>query len=348
MAGAASRQILHGLCHPIFGYWDGCGGLGAERSVGLERGVVGRFFTLGVGVVRWERWAWALRTGGFLPIKSIVMVVNHTLRIAGIARWVAGFGLAVGLLAGASGCANGSLDPAGALASVFPAPPSPTEAVNMMFDRDDPDNRREGINWLSASPFGGEDEYVRSYRLFYSDPDPSVRAACAQALGLHGNVEDANLLIIMLSDDNAQVRWNAANGLRMIHLVAAAEPLAKRTNDLTETDVDVRQAACDALGQYADVAVYNALSRALEDRNYAVVEAARRSLITLTGHDAGDDPRDWADWAQTQGSDLFVNQQVYTYAPYQKPRGWTDSMFFWREREEGKPQQPLGIEVAEG
>ncbi|MEM9417698.1 MAG: HEAT repeat domain-containing protein [Planctomycetota bacterium] len=263
-------------------------------------------------------------------------------------RPISGLGLALALLAGAAGCQNGALDPASAVASVFPQPPTPSEAVGMMFDRDDPDNRREGINWLSAAPFGGEEEYVKSYRLFYNDPDPSVRAACAQALGLHGNVEDANLLVVMLADEHAQVRWNAANGLRMIHHPPAIEALAALTSDQAEPDSDVRQAACDALGQYPEFAVFSALSRALEDRNYAVIAAAKKSLVTLTGHDAGYDPRDWADWSQQQGGNLFANQQVYTFAPYQKPRGWTDSVRFWREPDEVEPQRPTGYEVAGG
>lgn len=257
------------------------------------------------------------------------------------------FLIAAALFAGL-GCANGTIDPAAALANAFPQPPTPKEAVAMMFDRDDADQRREGINWLSAAPFGGDEVYLESYRLFFNDPDPSVRAACAKALGLHGSVDDANLLILMLEDDNAQVRWQAANGLRMIHNPAAAAPLTARINDEDEPDSDVRQAAADALGQYAETSVFNALSRALEDRNYAVIAAARRSLVTLTGQDAGLDPRDWAQWADQQpNGNLFASQQQYTYAPYQKPRGWTDSIRFWREHETAQPQPPTGMEVAE-
>ncbi len=263
-------------------------------------------------------------------------------------RLAAGAMLLAGALVAGAGCANGTIDPAAALANAFPQPPTPKEAVAMMFDRDDADRRREGINWLSAAPFGGEEVYLESYRLFFNDPDPSVRAACAKALGLHGNVDDANLLILMLEDDNPQVRWQAANGLRMIHNPAASAPLTARISDVDEPDSDVRQAAADALGQYAETSVFNALSRALEDRNYAVIAAARRSLVTLTGHDAGLDPRDWAQWADQQpNGNLFAGQQQYTYAPYQKPRGWTDTIRFWRNREPAEPQPPTGLEVAE-
>ena len=217
----------------------------------------------------------------------------------------------------------------------------------MMFNRDDPDQRREGINWLSAAPFGGDDVYLESYRLFYNDPDASARAACAKALGLHGTVEDANLLIVMLEDDQPQVRWQAANGLRRIHSPAAAGPLSTRVSDTTEPDSDVRQAAADALGQYADSGVFNALTRSLEDRNYAVIAAAHRSLVTLTGHDAGLDPRDWSAWARAQQGGLFAGQRPYTYAPYQHPPGFTDTLRFWRKPEALAPQAPRGYEVAE-
>ena len=247
------------------------------------------------------------------------------------------------------GCnSDGNFDPTDAIGAIIPTPPTPREAVLMTFDKDDADRRREGINWLSAAPFGGEENYVGVYRLMWNDPVASVRAAAARALGAHGSVEDAAQLMLLLEDENLYVRWQAARGLRMIHNPAAAAPLMRLLDDEEELDSDVRQAAADALGQYATRDVFNALTRTLEDRNYAVLIAAHKSLVTLTGYDAGYDPRDWSAWAQDNPETIFRGQQVYTYAPYQRPRGWTDDLLFWRDDETPEPQRPTGIELAEG
>ena len=250
------------------------------------------------------------------------------------------------LALGVGGCkASGSGEGDGFFDEAFDMPPSPVEAVGMATDTTDADRRRQGILWLSAATFGGEDVYVELYRLFHNDPNPNVRAAAARALGLHGSTEDAALLMLLVEDENAFTRWQAANGLRMIHNIAAVEPLIRRLDPVVEEDPNVRRCAADALGQYPTITVFNSLVVALEDRDYGVVEAARNSLRTLTGHDAGLDPRDWSSWAAANGESLFNNQQPYTYQPYTRPRYWIDYVSFWDEiyRNEG-PRVPTGLE----
>ena len=249
----------------------------------------------------------------------------------------------VGLAVGCKGTGKGEGD--GFFDDAFTMPPSPVDAVAMATDSTDPDNRRQGILWLSAAPFGGEDIYVELYRLFHSDQNPNVRAAAARALGLHGSPEDAALLMLLVEDDNAFTRWQAANGLRMIHNPAAVDPLIRRLDPVVEEDANVRRCAADALGQYPTITVFNSLVVALEDRDYGVVDAARQSLRTLTGHDAGLDPRDWSAWAAENAGRLFEGQQLYTYQPYTRPRYWIDYISFWDElyRDE-PPRVPTGLE----
>lgn len=244
------------------------------------------------------------------------------------------------------GCATdeGGGEGNGFFDEAFDFPPSPTQAVAMATDTTDPDNRREGLLWLSSAKFGGEEVYLELYRLFHNDQHPNVRAAAAKALGMHGKSEDAAYLMLLLEDDDPFTRWQAANGLRMIHNPAAAEPLTARLDPSVEEAANVRQAAADALGQYPTIAVFNSLLVALEDRDYAVVDAARRSLIALTGHDAGVDPRDWSAWSSANAGDLFANQQVYTYQPYVRPRYWSDYVTFWDEfRRDDGPKTPAGM-----
>ena len=225
-------------------------------------------------------------------------------------------------------------------------PPSPTQAVAMMFDREDADARRKGITWLAASPFGGEEEYLKSYRLFITDPDANVRASTAKALGAHGTVGDAMLLVLLLSDEDSLVRWQAADALRKVHNPQAIPALVQRLDPDVEEDADTRTAAAQALGQYPDRVVFTRMVFGLTDRSYSVVNAARLSLIQLTGHDAGLDPRDWSDWS-ARSTDLFQGQTAYTYETYQPTRDWFDTyVTFWNN--EAGEKKPKGLTKAEG
>lgn len=230
-------------------------------------------------------------------------------------------------------------------------PPAPSVAVAMMFDRDDADQRRQGITWIAASPFGGEEEYVSSYRLFVTDPDPGVRAAAATALGRHGIVADAMTLTVLLKDENDLVRWQAADGLRKLHNPAAIPALIERLDPDIEDDSDTRATAALALGQYADDVVFARLATALEQGSFNVVNAAHRSLQLLTGTDQGIEPQAWAAWFE-QTPTPFANQQPYTYTLYQPDRDWFDQyVTFWNNNDgvttEG-PQTPRGLSDGEG
>lgn len=220
-------------------------------------------------------------------------------------------------------------------------PPTPGQAARDAFNVHDPDKRRASIALLSTAPFGGEAPYVRTYRLLVDDPDATVRAASIKALGMHGTVEDATLIVPRLKDSAAIVRWEAARALQRIHNPVAINPLIEAMR--TDEDADVRMAAANALGQYAQGAVFDALVGQLTDPDYAVVQSAVDSLTTLTGHKGGPDPAEWVRWADANRANLFANQQRYTFQPYSDPPGFVDKMQFWRNHEPTPPQQPVGV-----
>lgn len=223
-------------------------------------------------------------------------------------------------------------------------PPSPGEAARDAFNVYDPDRRRAAIANLSAAHFGGEEPYLRTYRLLLDDPDPTVRAACVKALGMHGSVADAKLLIPQLSHEAAFVRWEAAQALQRIHDPAAVGALLTALKD--DGDADVRMAAAEALGQYPEARVFDSLVGALVDRNYGVVQAAGQSLRTLTGQPYGHDPAPWVAWSNQHRNALFAGQRTYSYQPYTKPPGLLDKAQFWRDQDKAPRQIPAGIEAA--
>jgi len=219
--------------------------------------------------------------------------------------------------------------------------PKPSEVARQAFNVYDPDLRRRSIALLSSSHFGHEEPYVRMYRLLIDDLDPTVRAACAHALGLHGTTQDAPTLTALLKDDTGFVRWEAAKALQKIHHPDAVGPLMQAmANDL---DNDVRMAAAAALGQYPTRPVFNALVGALADHNFGVIQTAAHSLSLLTGQELGTDGGPWLDFASANTSTLFAGQRQYTYTPYQAPPGKLSKIKFWEEQEVAQPQQPVGL-----
>jgi HEAT repeat protein len=223
-------------------------------------------------------------------------------------------------------------------------PPTPTEAAQMSVNIYDADQRRQGVTLLSAAKFGGEAPYLKLYRLLVNDEDASVRAACVKALGEHGTPQDVKLLIPRLNDTASFVRWEAAKALQKIHNPEAIPALIEAAG--RDTDPDVRQASAQALGQYAEPRVFDTLVSALNDADFAVVEAAQGSLKTLTGYDFGTDGALWLIWRDKHRTDLFAKQQEYTYQPFVKPRGFTDKAQFWKKYERPEPRTPEGIEAA--
>ncbi len=218
-------------------------------------------------------------------------------------------------------------------------PPSPREVASEAFDVD-PDVRRRSVAQLSAAPFGGEEPYLRLYRLLVTDPDDTVRAACVKALGTHGEAQDTERIVVRLADDSSIVRWEAAQALQKIHHPAAVDPLMRTL--ISDPDADVKQAAAIALGQYPRPAVFNALVQALEDPQFSVAAAARTSLTTLTGQDFGTDINRWLTYAEENSETVFARQTQYTWTPFDKPPTLLQRLQFWKPREKPVPQVPVG------
>jgi len=222
-------------------------------------------------------------------------------------------------------------------------PMSPRQAASDAFNPYDPDTRRRAINLLSNAPFGGESAYLRTYRLLVSDGDPTVRAACVAALGRHGTVEDVPLILIYLKDDARIVRWEAAKALQRIHHPDAVAPLLSRLDE--DPSADVRQAAANALGQYRQRKVFDALVGALNDDDYAVVVEAGNALATLTGQDFKTDGAKWLTWAKGKDNvQLFAGARPYYYPRYDKPPSWWQRAQFWKDHSPPPPQSPRGFE----
>lgn len=247
----------------------------------------------------------------------------------------------IAVIAGCAGTETSDIPIIGNIAqSEFFNPPTPTEAAVGMFNVYDADVRRRSIGLIASSDFGGEPPYLRGYRLLIDDPDPTVRAACINALGRHGETADVSIILPYLADRNELVRWQAAIALQRLHRPDAVSALIAVLSE--DTSTDVRMAAANALGQYPERRVFDALVGALSDTDYGVIREANQSLQTLTGESFEDRGSVWLTWAEEQ-ENLFANQQPYYFPQYQPNPGIMDRLMF-RDAKRPEQQQPRGIE----
>ncbi|MDP6060938.1 MAG: HEAT repeat domain-containing protein [Pirellulaceae bacterium] len=272
------------------------------------------------------------------------------------------------------GCQGTGKGPVGSIMSTLIEPfkqENPSEVARSAFNVSDSDKRRRAMSLLAAAPFGGAEPYVRLYRMMLGggisgetkmvgspDPDATVRAAAVKALGIHGTVDDVKIIIPRLEDEVAFVRWEAAKALGRIHSPSAIRPLLRTVRQKTgptggpdiggDQDADVRQACAAALGQYATPAVFDGLVAALDDSDFGVTHAARRSLTTLTGYDIGTEPGDWLLWAKRHSGEMFKDQQVYRWQPFTRPPRVLDKVQFWKKLKQIPPRVPTGLTVQSG
>lgn len=255
--------------------------------------------------------------------------------------------LAVGLLLPAVGCTGRSGYPVvGRIVDVV-VTPSPREAVLDAYNTFDPDRRREAIDLLAAAPFGGEEQYLKTYRLILDDPDPLVTAACLRALGRHGDASDGPRILGRLDDESSMVRWAAAEALQRIHLPrTAVQPLIEAVNE--DESTDVRRAAAVALGQYEQPVVFDTLVGVLNDADFTVSQAAHQSLVFLTGQaELPVDSRPWIAWAADNRGRLFAGGEAYVYRDYPDLPTFFDWFLFWRDEAPPVLGTPVGLERGE-
>jgi hypothetical protein len=165
--------------------------------------------------------------------------------------------------------------------------------------------RDRGTILLANAPFGGTPAYTKMYRIYVEDnPNPLVRSAALEALGRHGEPEDAELVAKQLKDKSVQVRLAAAKALQRLHNPKVTAIMCSRLIDEGE-DSGVRIELAVALGQYASDDVFQALAATLDARAFTRGGTTRRSITDHTGREGtAEGPSRWC----------------YTRSPKPRPR----------------------------
>jgi HEAT repeat protein len=177
---------------------------------------------------------------------------------------------------------------------------NPVEAAANMFNATSADERRDAIAYLEKKKYGHEEPYMRAYKLLTTDPHPMVRAQAIRALGSSKDPRIVPYLVdgttgkTGLKDPVAEVRRDAAQALLMVTSDEAVPALIERLGN--DPDEQVRVACARALRHSKDPAAVQALIKALDDRNAAVVYWASESLMINTGNNFGYDRGTWQQW----------------------------------------------------
>ncbi|HLO41750.1 MAG TPA: HEAT repeat domain-containing protein [Phycisphaerales bacterium] len=227
------------------------------------------------------------------------------------------------------------------------AEPTISESVEMAMDRYDANQRYRGTLLLSTKPFAGEELYMKLFVDNARDKDPGVRTAATRAIANHGGPEQAPILVERLTDEDRLVRIEAARGLQRIHAPVAIEPLIKSLAKDGEAEPAVRSEVADALGQYAERKVVEALIASLDDANLAVNSRTLSSLKTLTGQDYGFDRRAWLDWYSATDKP-FAARSVYTFPAFNREKTFIEYLPFVPPPPNEASMAPAGMELPSG
>jgi hypothetical protein len=172
---------------------------------------------------------------------------------------------------------------------------TPYKYAKNLFDHN-PDIRREAIYTLSDFGFGRKEPYTKYYaHMAESDVDATVRTAAVRALNHARDASFTTVYINALSDGSEWVRLEAAKALANIPDPKAVPQLMKLLADEKQSR-DIRIACADALREYKQSDVAQALIRVLADRDFGVAWQARLSLNLMTAQDFGYDQSKWLNY----------------------------------------------------
>jgi HEAT repeats/PBS lyase HEAT-like repeat len=255
--------------------------------------------------------------------------------------------LLLAAMGAAAGCDTSGFRPgAESVLDIFQEP-TPQEAVALATDRYDADARYRGTLLLSTQPFAGEELYMRLFEQNSRDDDAGVRTAATRAIANHGGPTHTPLLIERLKDADRLVRIEAARGLQRIHNPEAIDPLLQAIDEEEEVDPAVRSEAADALGQYAENEVLEALIATLDDANLAVNSRTLASLRTLTGQDYGYDRAAWQSWYRSTAAP-FAGRSVYTFPAFSREKSFIEMLPFVPPPPNEASTPPAGMELPGG
>jgi HEAT repeat protein len=134
-----------------------------------------------------------------------------------------------------------------------------------------------------------------------TEPDPIVRRTIQETIGEFDTPLANAVILAGLNDDDRDVRVTCCRLLAKRNNPAAVGPLSQIV--ATDTDLDVRLAAVDALGEMKTPGALQGLAAALKDRDPALQFAGVEGMKKVSGEDLGNDVEAWRQYAaRTMGA----------------------------------------------
>lgn len=128
-------------------------------------------------------------------------------------------------------------------------------------------------------------------KMIETDQSPEMRRLAVRAASQMDVPNALDMIEQGLDDASLKVRMEACQALGRREGEDASRMLVATVG--TETDLDVKHAALEALAQQDNPIARDALKVALSDRNPATRHLVVDSLREMTGQDFGDDPEVW-------------------------------------------------------
>ncbi|HVR19276.1 MAG TPA: hypothetical protein VMS65_06265, partial [Polyangiaceae bacterium] len=133
-----------------------------------------------------------------------------------------------------------------------------------------------------------------------NDADPKVRSYATRLLGELPSLESALAIARRFYDGDVDVRRSALAAARLLaNAPDALEALVAELGGMAEDrgkPTGVRLMAMETLAELRQAQAVSHLVRVLTDNPVDVVQAARRTLVTLARHDVGASSAAWAEW----------------------------------------------------
>jgi hypothetical protein len=226
---------------------------------------------------------------------------------------------------------------------------SASENYRLALEAPNPDDRRDAVASIgergyvtSADAFGVLDAVART------DASQIVRCVAVSAFSRYKDDRPAGTVLAILnatpdnktealppSDDLRQAAATILADLCARGLISDPQRDAARDIFITLADTgsarSVRIVALKALGGFFDRRVLAPLVKALSVQDFAIADAAERSLIALTGTTHDYDAEAWEKWlANTQEPFAHAGEKVVTTRPA-GPSWWARQQKKWKE-----------------
>jgi HEAT repeat protein len=204
--------------------------------------------------------------------------------------------LAICCIVAASGCAQTASSLGNFVSRPFKK--SPEQELGIKTPKDRVNELRKLAKSAHKKSLAVQEREVADLAQDYKgESDPWVRREILRALAAYPQPQAGAVLVSALADAEVETRRVACAGLGTRADPTAVQELSRVV--ASDTNLDVRLAAVEALGRTGDQRALGPLAEAMADADPAMQWQVERALVAASGRDYGNDVQAWREYAQT-------------------------------------------------